>query len=66
MQSIKVITKPNTEDIQQALKDNGGYCPCTIIKTPDTLCMCRKFREQMKRKQLGECHCGIFEIIEGE
>lgn len=44
------------EEIKQKLKENGGFCPCRIEKTPDTKCMCKEFREQ----ESGECHCGLF------
>ena len=44
------------EEIKQRLKENSGYCPCRIEKTPDTKCMCKEFREQ----ESGECHCGLF------
>lgn len=44
------------EEIQQKLKENNGYCPCRIIRTPDTKCMCKEFREQ----KIGECHCGLY------
>lgn len=43
-------------EIRQKLKDNGGYCPCRLQKTPDTKCMCKEFREQEE----GECHCGLY------
>ena len=33
-------------EIRQKLKDNKGYCPCRLQKTPDTKCMCKEFREQ--------------------
>ena len=36
---------------------NDGYCPCAILKTEDTKCMCKEFREQ---EEPGECHCGRF------
>lgn len=42
--------------IRQAIKDNNGYCPCKIEKTPDTKCMCKEFQLQ----ESGECHCGLF------
>lgn len=38
---------------------NGGYCPCQIFKTPDTLCPCKEFREM----ESGVCHCGRFEKV---
>lgn len=44
------------EEIQQKLKENDGYCPCRIVRTPDTKCMCKEFREQKS----GECHCGLY------
>lgn len=50
---------PNREyakDVRQKLKENNGYCPCRIDKTPDTKCMCKEFREQIS----GECHCGLY------
>lgn len=42
--------------IRAALKENSGYCPCSLEKTPDTLCMCKEFREM----ESGECHCGLY------
>ena len=43
-------------EITQALKANDGYCPCAVIKTPDTKCQCKAFREMEE----GQCHCGLF------
>ena len=40
--------------------ENSGYCPCMVDRTPDTLCMCREFREQ---DEPGACHCGRFEKV---
>ena len=42
--------------ILTALKQNDGYCPCRIEKTPDTKCVCKEFREQ----ESGYCHCGLY------
>jgi len=44
------------EVVLRALKNNQGYCPCKLEKTPDTKCMCKEFREQLE----GECHCGLY------
>lgn len=33
------------------------HCPCRLMKTPDTKCPCKEFREQTEP---GECHCGLF------
>nr|DAF82871.1 MAG TPA: ferredoxin-thioredoxin reductase [Caudoviricetes sp.] len=42
--------------VRAALKENGGYCPCRLDKTSDTLCMCKEFREM----ESGECCCGLY------
>lgn len=54
---------PNMEyakEVRQKLKENNGYCPCRIDKTPDTKCMCKEFREQIEEGISGECHCGLY------
>jgi len=33
------------QEIVEKLKDNDGYCPCRLVKTPDTKCMCKEFRD---------------------
>lgn len=38
------------------------HCPCRLIKSNDTICMCREFREQEE----GECHCGLYVKIKEE
>jgi hypothetical protein len=43
--------------IRVLVERNEGYCPCAVLKTPDTRCMCKEFREQTA---LGLCHCGRF------
>ena len=48
--------KELVKEIKQKLKENNGYCPCSLIKTDDTKCMCKEFREQ----NTGECHCGLY------
>ena len=56
---MKVKVSDNKElvnEIRTKLKENGGYCPCSLIKSEDTKCMCKEFREQ----NVGECHCGLF------
>lgn len=49
------------KSIRELVAQNNGYCPCAIEQTPDTLCMCKEFREQDK----GLCHCGRF-LKEGD
>ena len=45
------------KSVRALVEQNNGYCPCAIEQTPDTLCMCKEFREQDKP---GLCHCGRF------
>ena len=55
--AIKVNTDSDlVANVRQALKDNGGYCPCSLIKSEDTKCMCKEFREM----ENGMCHCGLY------
>lgn len=56
--NIKVTTDTELRDtIRAKLKENGGYCPCSIIKDEDHKCMCRDFLENVKD---GPCHCGLY------
>lgn len=48
--------KELVEMIQKQLKENSGYCPCSLLQNEDTKCMCKEFREQTE----GECHCGLY------
>lgn len=62
---IKIKVSDNkelVEEIKQRLKENGGYCPCALIKDKDTKCPCKEFRESTK---LGPCHCGMYEKVVG-
>ncbi len=62
---VKVVDdKARVEEIRKALEDNDGYCPCRLVKNVDTKCMCREFREQMEAGLLGECHCGLYEVVD--
>lgn len=49
-------------EIRAQLKQNDGYCPCSIVKNEDTKCMCKEFREMEE----GECHCGLYVKIKRE
>lgn len=53
--------KEYANEVRKKLKENGGYCPCRLKKTPDTKCMCKEFREMEE----GMCHCGLY-IKEGD
>ena len=51
------------DEILKQLKENDHYCPCSLTRTSDDKCMCKSFREQVKRQEPGECICGRYEII---
>lgn len=48
------------KEITDKVINNDGYCPCKIIKTNDTRCICKEFREQ---KEEGYCHCGRYKKV---
>lgn len=57
---MKIKISDNKElvkKIRQKLKENQMYCPCKLIKSEETKCICKEFIEQ---KELGECHCGLY------
>lgn len=57
--STKVYLNPDEDhvaEIRRRLRENGGHCPCSLIKNEDTVCMCREFREMTS----GMCHCGLY------
>ena len=56
---MRIELNPDKEFVKEfhkKLKANDGYCPCRVIKTPETKCMCKEFKEQEE----GECHCGLY------
>lgn len=58
---MRVTVTTNIElknEIQNKLKENGGYCPCCIEHTPETKCMCKNFIEEVAAGEY--CHCGLF------
>ena len=55
--------KDVVKEIKKQLKENDGYCPCQLVKAPETKCMCKAFREQ---NIPGECHCGLYIKVEEE
>lgn len=57
---MKIQVNPDKEKanyIRQKVKENGGYCPCSLIKSEETKCPCKAFLEG---SELGECHCGLY------
>lgn len=61
---MKIIKNPDQElvqEIEQRKKENDGYCPCSLEKTPDTKCMCKEFRDQIADPNFeGYCHCLLY------
>lgn len=56
---MKIRLNPDekyVEEIRKQLKENSGYCPCSLLKNEDTKCMCKAFREI----ESGMCHCGLY------
>lgn len=58
-----------TKRLQADLEKNEGFCPCVIKEAVkddpnanDYKCMCKEFREQIKRKEAGMCHCGLWGV----
>ena len=56
---VKIKVNPDAgyvAEIKRKLKENGGYCPCSLVQNEDTKCMCKEFREM----ESGTCHCGLY------
>lgn len=66
---LKIIDNPDIEakniaekSLQRMQQIYGQrYCPCALEQGPDTLCICKKFREQDYE---GECHCGRYKKVD--
>ena len=61
---MKISYNPDEEivkSVKEGLERTGGYCPCRVIRSEDTKCMCNEFREQIKDPEFeGFCHCLLF------
>ena len=61
---MKVTYNPDKEVVQlikDGLKQTGGYCPCRRERTPETICMCKEFKEQIADPDFeGFCHCLLY------
>ena len=62
MQVKQNSDKKFVKEVREQLKANDWYCPCRVIRTPDTKCMCRDFREMIEREEKGYCYCGLYVI----
>ena len=49
------------EKLKKVMAKNGGYCPCRIQHTPENLCICKEFQEQLADPGFtGFCHCKLY------
>ena len=46
--------KEHVEKILLGLEKKNGYCPCVIVQNEDTICPCKKMREESK------CCCKLY------
>ena len=61
---MKITLNTNEEivkTVKEGLKATGGYCPCRLERTPENICMCEEFKEQIKDPEFeGYCHCMLY------
>lgn len=61
---MKIRLNQDTEivaTIKEGLKQTGGFCPCKRERTPENVCMCEEFRDQIKDPDFtGYCHCMLY------
>lgn len=50
-------SKDIVEKIRAKLKASDGYCPCSLIRTAETKCICKEFLE---KEEPGPCNCGLY------
>ena len=58
--NFEIIPNPDflhRKEVEEAIKQNDGYCCCALEKIDDTKCICKDFRDQ---KTYGFCHCGRY------
>ena len=66
---MRILLNPDVEyvkEVRRKLKENNGYCPCAVVKTADTKCKCKAFREQLERGELGACGCGLWIAVDDD
>jgi ferredoxin-thioredoxin reductase catalytic subunit len=63
---MKIVVNSDKElvkEVREGLKRTGGYCPCRVVRNPDTKCMCKDFIENTEE---GECYCGLYIKVKDE
>ena len=49
------------ETVREGLRRKDGYCPCRLQRTPENICMCQEFRDQIADPDFeGYCHCRLY------
>ena len=47
--------------ILAALEKKEGYCPCRLQRTPENICICDEFRQQIADPDFeGYCYCKLY------
>lgn len=62
--TIKRYAEPElAAEIRANIRANDGHCPCvpTALRSEDTLCMCKEFRESPAGTV---CNCGLYQKTE--
>ena len=59
LQGIFIVENPKHAMAILGRLSEDEHCPCSILKTPETRCMCKAFRMQ----ESGKCHCGLYEKL---
>ena len=52
--------------VKEKVDANNGYCPCIIVQSRDSICMCKEFRDKITSLKTGEshtCRCGRYRAI---
>ena len=66
---IRVVENEDKEKVKRIhdkIKENKGHCCCAIVFDKDNICMCKEFRDKIKRGETGFCHCGLYQAIEDD
>ena len=62
MLNTKIVINEDAEwvkEFRESIKENNGYCPCSLNQSEETKCMCVEFKSQ----ESGWCHCGLYNKI---
>lgn len=61
---MKILLNENKEvvnTVRKGLKQTGGYCPCMLVRSESTKCMCEDFKNKIADPDFeGYCHCLMY------